>query len=363
MKCLHCGMDNPDNTKFCSNCGTKIEPEQIPINQHSAEQQQGQTIYQDYHYGVPQNNNQSSSKIKTAFNKHKVLYIGLIVLVALCIVSGITRGGSKQENKHTEEKTEIVYYQTSIKVDSVENLMFSTYDVVVSIDDDNQGTIKNGEFDVFELELAEGSHSISVCSAEDNSVDGYTTFVVREDSKIQFNLHSKNDEIEIEETEYVDETTTETTTETTAEATAEKETEEAEEEEIEDTNDSVNYSTNDYETAKKGQSGVYSYKSKEGDYDVYWIISFDEGYVYYFTEGNDNDTCDKVKITSGNLNDRVTITWDMDGEKTDWYMHFKYKNAPATMIVNDHLGLDTEFWTTDLDDALRIRSTKDIVNS
>ncbi len=127
--------------------------------------------------------------------------------------------------------------------------------------------------------------------------------------------------------------------------------------------DAVFYSTNNYETAKKGNTGVFSYKSKGGTYDVYWIIDFDEGYAYFFTQGNGNDTCAKIKITSGTLNDRVTITWDFDGEKIDWYLHFKYVNHPVTLIVNDHFGTAIEFTTADLSKALNIRSTKTIQDS
>ncbi|MBQ7857459.1 MAG: zinc ribbon domain-containing protein [Oscillospiraceae bacterium] len=127
--------------------------------------------------------------------------------------------------------------------------------------------------------------------------------------------------------------------------------------------DPVYYSTNDRETAKKGNTGVFAYKSKGGSYAVYWIIDFDEGYVYFFTEGNGEDYCDKLEIVTGNLNDRVTITWDYDGDKASWYLHFKYVNTPTTLVVNDHLGLQTEFSPTDLDDALSVRSTKRIVEN
>ncbi len=124
--------------------------------------------------------------------------------------------------------------------------------------------------------------------------------------------------------------------------------------------DPVFYSTNDYETAKKGNSGVFSYKNKSGSYDVYWIINFDEGYVYWFTEGNGESTCDKVKIVSGNLNDRIIVTWHDGGEEWSWKLHFKYVNSPVTLIVNDHNGFATEFTTTDLDKALALRNTKTI---
>jgi hypothetical protein len=124
----------------------------------------------------------------------------------------------------------------------------------------------------------------------------------------------------------------------------------------------VYYSTNDYKTAQNGNSGIFSYKNKSGTYDVYWIIDFDHGYVYYFTEGNGESTCDRVKMVSGTLNDRITITWHDGDDQTTWYLHFKYVNSPVTLIVNDHLGFAVEFTTTDLDDALALRATKEIID-
>ena len=35
--------------------------------------------------------------------------------------------------------------------------------------------------------------------------------------------------------------------------------------------------------------------------DIYYIIDFDEGYTYYFCEGNGDTTCDRVRITEGDL--------------------------------------------------------------
>ncbi len=120
----------------------------------------------------------------------------------------------------------------------------------------------------------------------------------------------------------------------------------------------VYYSTNDYETAKKGNTGTFSYKNKSGSYDIYWIIDFDAGYIYNFTEGNGDTNCDKVKIAAGDLNDRITATWHDGGDQWSWYLHFKYKNHPEALVVNDHNGFATEFTTTDLDDALSVRNTK-----
>ncbi|MBR5538820.1 MAG: PASTA domain-containing protein, partial [Clostridia bacterium] len=95
-------------------------------------------------------------------------------------------------------------------------------------------------------------------------------------------------------------------------------------------------------------------------YDIYWIVDFDEGYVYFFTDGNGDTTCDKVKIVSGHLNDRITVTWHDGGEQWSWYLHFKYVNSPVTLVVNDHNGFVTEFSATDLYDAIAIRDAKNI---
>lgn len=125
---------------------------------------------------------------------------------------------------------------------------------------------------------------------------------------------------------------------------------------------SLYYSSNDYDTATKGNTGVFSYKSKGGTYDVYWIIDFDEGYIYYFTDGNGDSTCDKVKIASGDLNYRITATWHDGSDQWSWYLHFKYKNSPSTLVVVDHNGFDVEFMPADLEKALKIRNAKTIKN-
>ena len=122
----------------------------------------------------------------------------------------------------------------------------------------------------------------------------------------------------------------------------------------------VFYSTNDYETAKKGNTGVFAYRDRGGSYDIYWIIDFDAGYVYYFTEGNGENTCDRLKIQSGDLNDKVIITYHDGGDTWSYGLHFKYVNHPETLIMNDNNGFEYKYSTTDLDDALKIRGTKTI---
>ena len=122
----------------------------------------------------------------------------------------------------------------------------------------------------------------------------------------------------------------------------------------------VFYSTNDYETAKNGNTGVFSYRDSGSSYDIYWIIDFDEGYVYYFTDGNGESSCDRLKIDSGTLNDKVTITYHDGGDTWSYKLHFKYVDHPETLIMVDQNGFDWEYSTTDLDDALNLRATKNI---
>lgn len=127
-------------------------------------------------------------------------------------------------------------------------------------------------------------------------------------------------------------------------------------------NSSVSYSTNTKATVKNGNSGVYSYKSIGGTYSIYWIIDFDEGYVYYFPYGNGNGICDRVKIDYGDLNSYVKITYHDGSSVWSETLHFKYKNQPDHLIMQDHNGFEYDYYTTDLNAALKIKNSMKIVN-
>ncbi len=125
----------------------------------------------------------------------------------------------------------------------------------------------------------------------------------------------------------------------------------------------VYYSTNDKETAKNGNSGVFAYSRELTEYTCYHIIDFDKGYVYYFTDGYGGDSsCYKGKIISGDLNTHIVVRWD-DGGGTKWTESFCFKwvNQPEKLIWNDSDGYSYEYRATDLDDALKIRDTKKMI--
>lgn len=123
---------------------------------------------------------------------------------------------------------------------------------------------------------------------------------------------------------------------------------------------SVSYSTNDETTVKNGNTGVYAYKNRGSQYEIYWIIDFDEGYVYYFTNGNGEESCDRLKIDSGDLNDVLIITYHDGGDEWSYGLHFKWKDHPDTLIMQDNDGFEYKYTTTNLKDALEIRDTKTI---
>ncbi len=126
----------------------------------------------------------------------------------------------------------------------------------------------------------------------------------------------------------------------------------------ETTSKSVDYSTNDYETARNGNSGVYSYKMSGSNYDTYLIIDFDEGFVYYFLDCD--GICDKMKIDSGDLNSRLFFYQD-DGENFVLYaVNFAYERRPEHLKYHDEDGFISDFYSTNLDRALALRDTKEI---
>ena len=105
----------------------------------------------------------------------------------------------------------------------------------------------------------------------------------------------------------------------------------------------VYYSTNGEDTVKNGNEGVYAYIKKGSQYDQYYVIDLDEGYTYYFTDGNGEETCEKVEIESGDLNTSVVITYHDGGDEWSYSLRFKAKNAPGVMILKDNDGFEYEF--------------------
>ena len=120
------------------------------------------------------------------------------------------------------------------------------------------------------------------------------------------------------------------------------------------------YSSNGKDTVRNGNAGQYAYKSRGGSYATYYIVDFDEGYVYSFTDGNGNDVCERIKIESGDLNDVLIITYHDGNDVWSNGLHFKWKDRPDHLVVQDQDGFEYDFYGTDLEDALALQSQKTI---
>ena len=118
------------------------------------------------------------------------------------------------------------------------------------------------------------------------------------------------------------------------------------------------YTTNSDDKAKDGNSGKYAYVKKGKNYDIYWIIDFEKGYVYDFSEGNGDTQYEKIKIKSGNLNDGLKLSYKDSSNAWATNLHFKYKNQPHSFIIIDNDGFEYNLTTTSLENALKLMESK-----
>jgi len=142
-----------------------------------------------------------------------------------------------------------------------------------------------------------------------------------------------------------------------AEEKAKKEAEAKAQKESEEKKEALSYTTNDEETAKLGNTGVYAYIMKGQEYDIYYIINFDEGYADYFAEGNGDEEYMRCPI-EGDLNSVLIMTYTDGVDVWQEGLHFKYKNQPNHLIVQEQSGAEYDYSTTNLNEALKIRDKK-----
>lgn len=111
-------------------------------------------------------------------------------------------------------------------------------------------------------------------------------------------------------------------------------------------------STNDDETAKLGNSGKFAYLKRAPQYEVYYLIDFDEGVVYnfHYEQGTVDGTV--YTIDSGDLNSGLNAVYN--GGEFTVVLHFHYVNNPAVLIeYND--GEETKYDAASIDNTLKIK--------
>lgn len=99
----------------------------------------------------------------------------------------------------TEPDKDNITYNATIHINFISNLLFSTYDVEVSLDGVSQGKLGHGEDADFEFELETGEHSLSFTSSDSSDVNGSVLFAVSDDIEASFKISCHSSEIDVEE--------------------------------------------------------------------------------------------------------------------------------------------------------------------
>lgn len=165
-------------------------------------------------------------------------------------------------------------------------------------------------------------------------------------------IFRKNDAVEIL---FHDSKPVETTPVTTSESTKPSETSTS------SSGHRISYhSSQDRDIAKQGNSGIYAYRNRGGSNYKYYVIDFDNGYVYFFS--NDESSAMAARIVSGDLNSYILLKYKDSGIIWEEALCFKYKYSPEILILQDNDGFSWEFYTENVNEAVRILNTKTIID-
>lgn len=96
-----------------------------------------------------------------------------------------------------KEQEDLPEYTLQLEVLLEQNLMFSTYDVEISIDGEKLGTVKQGETFVKDVVLTEGDHEFKANKSGDSSVKGSTTIKLDSNKAFSCSLKSHGSSIDI----------------------------------------------------------------------------------------------------------------------------------------------------------------------
>lgn len=121
----------------------------------------------------------------------------LKIILSLFLVLFIVSCGDKVVKK--EEDPNLPKHSVEINVKCDGNLIFSKYDVDVYIDDEKVVTIKHGENYVDIVKLTEGKHALVFKNKDDKSVEGKVEFLIKEDTKLNYQIHCNNDKVRIKD--------------------------------------------------------------------------------------------------------------------------------------------------------------------
>ncbi|WP_308652990.1 DUF4839 domain-containing protein [uncultured Anaerococcus sp.] len=244
MNCKNCGRKNDTDAKYCKYCGSELKKDKLfniskrledleeikrklkleekietfinqekKISDDSNEKSTSKKVADhDYannkdKFDEKKENSKEKNLLSNLTSKFPISYklIGILLIAMLILGPIFSKLGSKQDENYDYEEPvaiDVKSYDTTIKVKSSVNLLFSTYDIKICVDGEDQTVIKNGEETEFSLKLEEGSHNLKITKANDENVFGEVNFNVNDDNKLQFKVSSHSDKIEIESQEY-----------------------------------------------------------------------------------------------------------------------------------------------------------------
>lgn len=119
-----------------------------------------------------------------------------VIVVGIVLVVAALAGAPREEAAPVPPPEEHEY---RIEVSGKENLLFSRYDVDVSLGDVSLGTLSHGGFAGYEVSLFEGSYPLQVSKTDDEQVSGSITFELDDPAEVPlFEVSCFNDRVEIE---------------------------------------------------------------------------------------------------------------------------------------------------------------------
>lgn len=98
--------------------------------------------------------------------------------------------------KKTETKKS---YSTQIKVKCEKNLVLSTYDVEIFVDDTSIATLDHGDEGSWDRSITQGSHTLKICKKGDTSVDGTKVFTISAESVIECTVSTTSTQVQIKD--------------------------------------------------------------------------------------------------------------------------------------------------------------------
>lgn len=226
MKCKKCGKQNDNDAKYCKYCGSELKKDKIFDLYKRVEDlekfkkklklEDKISYNEDYNdeeiYNEDNIDDEKENSYMTKFSLDFLSKLSFsnkvvgILLVSLLILSPIfwKLSSNKNNNLDYEEPVaiDVKSYDTTFRIKSSVNLLFSTYDIKICVDNEDQTVIKNGEETEFTLKLDEGSHNLKISKAGDESIFGEVNFNVNNNNKLQFMALSHRDNIEIQSEDY-----------------------------------------------------------------------------------------------------------------------------------------------------------------